>query len=209
MYFKKQTDKKGVRICLFKEALYTKFLIAQLFLLLIIIFSSKTGHHFLITCEAKELIIDNISSDITLENDFTNKPIFINKSIIMENILKEKEEIVLTDEEIDLIALVTMAEAEGECEYGQRLVIDTVLNRLEHEKFPDTVSEVIYQPNQFTSMWGERVKKCYVKDEIVKLVKEELEERSNDEVMFFRNKHYGKYGTPLFQIGGHYFSSYS
>ena len=36
----------------------------------------------------------------------------------------------LTQEEIELIALVTMAEAEGECEYGQRLVIDTILNRV-------------------------------------------------------------------------------
>ena len=34
----------------------------------------------------------------------------------------------LPREDVELIALVTMAEAEGECEEGKRLVIDTVLN---------------------------------------------------------------------------------
>ena len=43
----------------------------------------------------------------------------------------------LTNEEIELVALVTMAEAEGECEEGQRLVIDTVLNRMEDSRFPE------------------------------------------------------------------------
>ena len=37
----------------------------------------------------------------------------------------------LSDEEIRLIALVTMAEAEGEPELGKRLVIDTILNRVD------------------------------------------------------------------------------
>lgn len=80
----------------------------------------------------------------------------------------------ISQEEIDLIALVTMAEAEGECEEGKRLVIDTILNRVDHERFPDTVAEVIYQKNQFSSMWNGRVDRCYVMDNIVQLVKEEL-----------------------------------
>lgn len=45
----------------------------------------------------------------------------------------------LTQEEIDLIALVTMGEAEGETELGKHLVIDTILNRIDHPSFPDTV----------------------------------------------------------------------
>ena len=102
-----------------------------------------------------------------------------------------------SDEEIELIALVTMAEAEGESEEGQRLVIDTILNRVDHERFPDTINEVIYQPNQFTSMWNGRVDRCYV-----------IENRTNHEVMFFTAGRYGKYGTPMFQVGNHYFSSY-
>ena len=87
-------------------------------------------------------------------------------------------EVSLTEEEIELIALVTMAEAEGECEEGKRLVIDTILNRVDHNRFPNTVSEVIYQKSQFTSIWNGRVDKCYVDDDIYNLVVEQLHQNS-------------------------------
>lgn len=60
----------------------------------------------------------------------------------------------ISDDDIELIALVTMAEAEGECEEGKRLVIDTILNRVNSDSFPNTVYEVVYQPSQFSSMWN-------------------------------------------------------
>lgn len=119
------------------------------------------------------------------------------------------EEELLTQEEIELIALVTMAEAEGEPEEGQRLVIDTILNRVDHERFPDTVHGVIYQKNQFTSMSNGRVDKCYVKEDICELVREELKTRTNHEVIFFTADEYGKYGKPMFPVANHYFSSYA
>lgn len=118
-------------------------------------------------------------------------------------------ELSLTDEEIDLLALVTMAEAEGESELGKRLVIDTILNRVDSEikYFPDNVTDVIYQKNAFTSMWNGRVDKCYVMDDIRQLVIEELKSRTNSEVMYFCAGGYSKYGTPMFIEGNHYFSS--
>lgn len=114
----------------------------------------------------------------------------------------------LTDEEVELIALLTMAEAEGECEYGQRLVIDSVLNRMDSAHFPDTVHDVIYQKNQYSSMTGERVAHCWVKEELCELVRSELKERTDYDVVFFRTKHYHTFGIPLFQVGAHYFSKY-
>ena len=110
-------------------------------------------------------------------------------------------------EDVELIALVTMAEAEGECEQGKRLVIDTILNRMDSPYFPDTAHDVIYQRGQFSSMWNGRVKKCYVRDDICQLVKEEYASRINDQVVFFTARRYGKYGTPLFRVEHHYFSS--
>lgn len=128
------------------------------------------------------------------------------EEIGMEVVTVEEPE--FTEEEIDLLALVTMAEAEGESEQGQRLVIDTILNRVDSEHFPDTVSDVIYQKGQFSSMWDGRVNDCYVMDEIRNLVLEEVESRTNGDVMFFRTKKYSKYGSPLFKVGAHYFSSH-
>ena len=120
---------------------------------------------------------------------------------------KEKE-LGMSDKDVDLIALVTMAEAEGECEKGKRLVIDTILNRVDSERFPNSVSGVIYQKNQFSSMWNGRVDRCYVMDDIRELVIEELESRMNSDVIFFTAGQYGNYGTPMFSVGNHYFSKY-
>lgn len=113
----------------------------------------------------------------------------------------------LPTREVELIALVTMAEAEGECEEGKRLVIDTILNRVDCDDFPDNVTDVIFQPSQFSSMWNGRADRCYVQDDICQLVREELQNRTNQEVMFFTADHYGAYGDPMFSVGNHYFSS--
>ena len=114
----------------------------------------------------------------------------------------------LTESEIELIALVTMGEAEGKTELGKRLVIDTILNRVDSPYFPDTVHDVIYQKNQFSAMWNGRIDRCYIIPEIVELVKEELLERTNYDCVFFMAGGYSKYGEPMFQECCHYFSSY-
>ena len=112
----------------------------------------------------------------------------------------------VSNEDIELLALVTMAEAEGESEEGKRMVIDTILNRVDSERFDNTISEVIYAPNQFTSMRNGRVDRCYIADDIYQLVIEELTNRTNYDVLYFTAYQYGAYGTPMFQIGNHYFS---
>lgn len=120
---------------------------------------------------------------------------------------------VTTDKEIfsddvKLIALLTAAEAEGESEKGQRLVIDTVLNRVDSEHFPDTVYDVVYQPKHFTPMWNGRAERCTVSDDICRLVKEEMESRTDNDVIFFTSGGYSHYGVPMYKEGNHYFSSY-
>lgn len=120
----------------------------------------------------------------------------------------ESEETTVTQYEKDLIAIVTMGEAEGESEEGKRLVIDTILNRVDSEYFPDTIEEVIYQPDQFEAMWNGRIYETYDMTGIYELIDEELDDRTNSDVIFFTAGRYGAYGEPLFQVGNHYFSSY-
>jgi len=55
-----------------------------------------------------------------------------------------------------LLAKIAMAEAEGESVKGKALVILVVLNRVRSDDFPDTISEVIYQDNQFTPVTNGR-----------------------------------------------------
>lgn len=120
----------------------------------------------------------------------------------------KEDDLMFTENEVDLIALITMAEAEGEDEYGKRLVIDTIINRVKSDYFPDTVEEVIYQPNQFESVWNGRVDECYVDEDIVELVYKEMDEISDEYVYFFCTGDYSLYGEPMYQVGNHYFSTY-
>ena len=153
-----------------------------------------------------------IGPDIVEEIRISLEPEFEKiTEVSYESEVKEEETKIqspLSDSDIDLIALVTMAEAEAEPEYGQRLVIDTILNRMDSEHFPNTASEVIYQKNQFSSMWNGRVKRCYVREDLRQLVIEESITRTNTEVAFFTAGQYGRYGDPMFSVGHHYFSSY-
>lgn len=128
--------------------------------------------------------------------------------VVTQEKVKVNNDISVSREDIELIALCTMGEAEGESEYGQRLVIDTILNRLDDKRFPDTISEVIYQPNQFECMWNGRIERCEITEEMCKLVREELQNRTNNDVMLFQMYNYSQWGTPLFKEGCHYFSDY-
>lgn len=119
------------------------------------------------------------------------------------------QEFDIFEEEIRLIALTTCGEAEGESEYGKRLVIDTILNRVDCPNFPNTVSGVIYQKGQFECMWTDRLSRSYVDDDICDLVREELRDRTDDQVIFFQQGCYSPYGSPLYKVGCHYFSKYT
>jgi N-acetylmuramoyl-L-alanine amidase len=55
----------------------------------------------------------------------------------------------ISDEEKDLLARLVHAEAKGEPYAGKVGVAVVVLNRVEDDRFPDTIKEVIYQDRQF------------------------------------------------------------
>lgn len=115
----------------------------------------------------------------------------------------------ISENEICLLATLAMAEAEAEPIEGRRLVIDSVLNRIDNPAFSgDTVKDIIYAPNQYSCINDGRFARCYVQEENYNLVLEELECRYNTEVVFFRTLYYSPYGTPMFQLGNHYFSKY-
>lgn len=127
--------------------------------------------------------------------------------VVEENLAEEiiSEEQQVTEEDIWLIAWITMGEAEGECEEGKRLVIDTILNRVDHRKFPNSIHDVIYQPSQFSCVWNGRLDRTSPTEEVCQLVREELTDRLNSDVVYFTAGGYGKYGEHLFQCGNHYF----
>lgn len=70
-----------------------------------------------------------------------------------DNSIQTGEKIVIpksiTSKEKDLLARLVHAEAKGEPFKGKVAVASVVLNRVEHEDFPNSVEKVIKQENQF------------------------------------------------------------
>lgn len=102
--------------------------------------------------------------------------------------------------EYEMLCKVVMSEAEGEPLEGKILVADTILNRVEDSEFPDTIKEVIEQPNQY-----------YISDkepneEVREAVKQSMQSVSNNEVLYFRTNKYHSFGQPICKVGLHYFS---
>ena len=114
----------------------------------------------------------------------------------------------ISEEDILLLAHLAMAESEGESEEGQRLVIDSAINRMKSGKYPNTVSDVVYQKYQYSCTFDGRMERCRPTEKTIQLVKEELKHQTNSDVIYFTAGQYSKYGEPLFKVGNHYFSSY-
>lgn len=130
------------------------------------------------------------------------------QSTTEENITEE-EYLGVSRKELELIALIVMAEAESESNIGKKLVADVILNRVDSKHFPNSISDVVYQKAQFTPVWNGRLERCYVDKDIYKLVMGEYEDRLDYDVIFFNAGSYSRYGSPLYQIGNHYFSSFN
>lgn len=125
----------------------------------------------------------------------------------------------LEEEDYDLLLRIVEAEAGCEDEDGRLLVANVVLNRVQNENFPDTVSEVILQKShgvtQFSPVASGRIWKVEVSDETVQAVQKALEgeDISEGALFFAARKHadsdsmrwFDEHLTFLFRHGGHEF----
>lgn len=55
-----------------------------------------------------------------------------------------------TQEELDLMAAIIECEAGGECYEGKIAVGAVIMNRINSDRFPNTLEEVVYQKGQFS-----------------------------------------------------------
>ena len=60
-----------------------------------------------------------------------------------------RQEQEIDKDELRLLSSLIYAEAGNQCEAGKQAVGIVVMNRVAHEKFEDTVEDVIYEPGQF------------------------------------------------------------
>ncbi len=106
--------------------------------------------------------------------------------------------------ELELLAQLVEAEAGNQSFEGKCLV---VLNRVESDIFPDSISEVIYQDGQFSVAHNGRLERAgyHMKEDDYAAVMYEIELHENRNVLYFNNcpKVAGK--GEKFKVGGHWF----
>ncbi len=115
--------------------------------------------------------------------------------------------------EKDLLARLVNAEAKGESYEGKVAVATVVLNRVESERFPDTVSEVINDKNQFSPVSNGSINQAAT-EESIDAVNEAiaLQEEEGTEATFFYNPDLTNdkwiKSLPVIEvIGNHYFAT--
>lgn len=85
----------------------------------------------------------------------------------------------LTEQDLEVLLRIVEAEAGGEDEDGKLLVANVVLNRVKSDKFPDTVSEVVFQRDngvtQFSPVSNGRYWSVKISEETISAVERALE----------------------------------
>lgn len=125
----------------------------------------------------------------------------------------------LSPQELEVLCRIVEAEAGGEDAEGKLLVANVVLNRVNHEKFPDTVTEVVFQQSkgvtQFSPVRNGRYWTVTVSEETRAAVERALEgEDISQGALFFAARKYANSDAMrwfdealkfLFVHGGHEF----
>lgn len=112
-------------------------------------------------------------------------------------------------DDLELLACITLAEAGNQSEYGKRLVIDTVLNRIDSPcwRDDDTIRDVITHPGQYTTYSNQAYTYQEMNEDIARLVREELFNRSRNDVIYFRTEYYFDWCPHVLQEGDHFFGA--
>ena len=110
--------------------------------------------------------------------------------------------------ELELLAAVVEAEAGNQDMIGKRLVVDVVLNRVDSPLFPDTITEVLEQPGQFTTMWNGAVEDAgyhMQQDDYDAVMMEVTGKRLDYDIYLFTAGEYNASCKPAYIHGDHYF----
>lgn len=135
------------------------------------------------------------------------------------NELQRNSKYQLTEKELEVLLRIVEAEAGCEDEEGKLLVANVILNRLNSPKFPDSITEIVFQREngvaQFSPVYDGSYACAEVSEETVKAVGRALKgEDISDGAMYFAARKYAEDDrmrwfdeklTLLFRYGGHEF----
>lgn len=127
----------------------------------------------------------------------------------------------LNENDMEILCRLVEAEAGGEDFQGKKLVAHVVLNRLEHEQFPDTIEDVVFETRQgitqFSPVKDGRFYRVKVSEETKSAVEQAVKDEDNASgALYFVNseiadrsamKWFDSKCTYLFRHGNHDFFS--
>ena len=106
-----------------------------------------------------------------------------------EVVEEEKEDILkLEYNDYNVLLKIVEAEAGGEDTIGKIMVANVILNRVNSDRFPNTVTEVVYQKSQFSPISDGRINTVSISQETLNAVERALngEDYSNG-ALYFRS----------------------
>ena len=149
---------------------------------------------------------------VLLTPTYINKVVTAEPEMVTVGMLEETQDDLEAEQwadSLEYLACCVEAEAGNQSELGKRLVCDTVLNRFDSGKY-ETLYDVINEEHngvyQYSAVEDGRIFEVTPAEDTYRIVAEEIENRTNTEVLYFRTKHYHTFGTPLFKEDDHYFS---
>ena len=105
---------------------------------------------------------------------------------------------------LEYVAMCVEAEAGNQGYLGKVYVADCIFNRFDRGNY-DNFYEVI-TASQFSCVSNGSIYYCVPTEETYQVVSEELSNRTNDSILYFRTDRYHCFGTPAFKYKNHYFS---
>lgn len=141
--------------------------------------------------------------------------------VISYEILKPRYCIDVSEKDLDTLMKIVEAEAGGEDRKGKLLVANVVINRVRNKKFPNNVTDVVYQKaqnvTQFSPVSNGRIDEVTISEETKEVVYSALrgEDISGGALFFMARKYavpenaawFDSQLTYLFSYGGHDFYS--
>lgn len=111
-------------------------------------------------------------------------------------------------EELELLAQLVQAEAGNQGLKGMRYVVDVVLNRVDDDRFPDSIHDVIFQKRQFSPVANGALKKAAgnVSTDAYQAVRLELDARLNYGILYFNSGKKCLNGKNPFKYKDHWFA---
>lgn len=157
--------------------------------------------------ELNEIARERVSVSQQVEAEIAKAAIAINSPVLTEPHTKAEPTVIektyqeFSDDDIALMARIVMNESSICAFDAKELVAITIINRVNSDKFPDTVYDVVHQSGAYSLIEnGEVSPECFL------AVQSALLASYPTDLFYFRDSYYHDFGTPYCHVDNLYFS---